>query len=70
MWLLIREKKADVWTPNPDSEQSMVVSVTEVKTEYGSTKEDVIDSRGTWCHVECSEKSWVSAGGCGRGIPD
>lgn len=42
----------------------------EVKTEYGSTKENVIDlSRGMYGHgiqAECRKKSWISAGRCGR----
>ena len=46
-----------------------MVSMVEVKTEYGSTKEDVIDlSRGMDRHGiqgECRKKSWISAGGCG-----
>lgn len=43
MHLLPPEKEADIWTPNPDPKQNMVMPGIELKAEYyGCTKEDVI----------------------------
>lgn len=46
MHLLPPEKEADVWAPNPDPKQNMVVSVIKLTGYYGSTKEEVINLWG------------------------